>query len=249
MVMITTAAIIVAAGAFLGGFISGLAGFGTGLVALGIWLHAVSPAEAATLVIICSVVAQSQTIPAIWHAIDFRGIWPMLVAGVLGVPLGVSLLHHVDPAAFRLGTGVLLLMFSATMLIGRTRTKIHWGGRAADATIGLGGGILGGLAGLSGPLPTMWATLRGWSKDQRRGVFQAYNLTVLSVALATHAAEGLITRQVGWLLVWAVPGTLSGAWLGTHAYRRLSDHHVHQVVLSLLGVSGVVLIWPSVFSK
>jgi uncharacterized membrane protein YfcA len=245
--MLTTA-IMIAAGALLGGFVSGLAGFGTGLVALGIWLHVVSPALAATLVIICSVVSQAQTIRAIWHAIDLNRIWPMLLAGVLGVPLGVHLLGRVNPDVFRLGTGVLLLLFSATMLIGRTRTAFHWGGRAADAAIGLGGGILGGLAGLSGPLPTMWATLRGWSKDQRRGVFQAYNLTVLAAALIAHAAEGLITQKVIWLLLWALPGTLLGAWLGAHAYRRLSDHHFHQIVLCLLGISGITLVWPFIFS-
>jgi uncharacterized protein len=239
--------LLILAGAFLGGFVNGLAGFGTGLVGLGIWLHAVPPAVAASLVIICSVAAQCQTIPSVWHAIDFRHIWPMLAAGVLGVPIGTRLLAHVDPEAFRLGIGILLIVFPATMLMGRPRRAIHWGGRAADAAVGLGGGILGGLSGLSGPLPTMWATLRGWGKDQRRGVFQAYNLTVLMVALAAHVAGGLVTREVGWLLLWAVPGTLAGAWLGAHAYRRLSDHHFHQVVLSLLGFSGLTLVWTRLF--
>ena len=233
----------------MGGFVSGLAGFGTGLVVLGIWLHAVSPASAATLVIICSVVAQAQTILAIWHAIDFSRLWPMLVAGVLGVPLGVILLDRVNPQAFRFGTGVLLVVFSATMLIGRARVATQWGGRPADAAIGFGGGFLGGLAGLSGPLPIMWATLRGWGKDQRRGVFQAYNLTTLGAALVLHAADGLITEEVGWLMLWALPGTLSGAWFGARAYRRLSDHRFHQLVVSLLGVSGVTLIWSSVFGQ
>jgi len=52
-------------------------------------------------------------------------------------------------------------------------------GRTADGAIGFAGGILGrGLAGLSGALPTVWATLRGWGKDERRGVFQAFNLTI-----------------------------------------------------------------------
>jgi hypothetical protein len=240
-------ALVVATGALLAGFISGLAGFGTALVALGIWLHAISPAHAATLVIICSVVAQAQTIPTIWHAIDLRHLAPMLVAGILGVPFGVALLGHVNPATFRLAVGILLVAFSATMLAGRARPAIHWGGRTADAAIGLAGGILGGLAGLSGVLPTMWATLRGWSKDRRRGVIQAYNLTVLTAALLTHAAEGLITREIGWLLLWAIPGTISGAWIGNHAYRRLSDHHFHQVVLVLLCVSGITLIAPNLF--
>jgi hypothetical protein len=235
-------ALIVTAGALLAGFISGLAGFGTALVALGIWLHAISPAHAATLVIICSVIAQAQTIPAIWHAIDLRHLAPMLIAGILGVPFGVALLGHVDPATFRLAVGILLVAFSATMLASRTRPAIHWGGRTADATVGLAGGILGGLAGLSGVLPTMWATLRGWSKDRRRGVFQAFNLTILGTALLTHAAEGLITTEIGWLLLWAAPATISGAWFGNHAYRRLSDHHFHQLVLAVLCVSGISLI-------
>lgn len=245
--MFTTAALVIAAGALLGGFVSGLAGFGTGLVALGIWLHVVPPPLAASLVVICSVVSQAQTIPAIWHAIDFRRIWPMLMAGVMGVPLGTALLERMNPGAFRLGVGLLLVVFSMSMLVGRTRVAFQWGGRAADAVVGLGGGVLGGMTGLSGPLPTMWATMRGWGKDQRRGVFQAYNLIVLGAALVTHAVAGRLTPEVGWMTLWALPGTLSGSWLGAHTYRRLSDHRFHQIVLGLLAVSGVTLIWPSVF--
>jgi uncharacterized protein len=167
----------------------------------------------------------------VWHAIDARRVWPMLTAGLAGVPLGTLLVTRLDPAAFRLGMDVLLLGFSAFMLLGRLRPRLAWGGRTADAAVGLGGGVLGGLAGLSGPLPTMWATLRGWGKDERRGVFQAFNLTVLGAALASHAA--------------AVPGTLAGARLGAQAYRRLSDRRFHEVVLGLLGLSGFALVWTS----
>jgi uncharacterized membrane protein YfcA len=240
------AGILIVGGALLGGFVSGLAGFGTALVTLGIWLHAVPPAQAATLVIICSVVSQAQTMPAIWHAVELRRVWPMLVMGVAGVPFGVFLLGHVNAVDFRCAVGVVLLAFSSVMLAGRGPRALAWGGGQADAAVGLAGGVLGGLAGLSGALPTMWATLRGWSKDKRRGVFQVYNLTVLTAAMAMHAAAGLITRQVGFLLLLALPGTISGAWAGAHAYKRLSDHRFHQLVLGLLGVSGVTLVWPVV---
>ena len=73
---------------------------------------------------------------------------------------------------------------------------------------------LGGLAGLSGALPTIWASLRGWTKDERRGVFQVYNLTVLSGALVWHAASGLLTAEVVRMSMLALPGTVIGAWLG-----------------------------------
>jgi hypothetical protein len=231
-----------------GGFVSGLAGFGTGLVALGIWLHVVSPATAAALVVICSVAAQCQTIPKIWHAVDVARIWPMVAAGVLGVPLGVSLLAHVDPGTFRFTIGVFLILFSTVMLIGRGRIAIAHDGRLADIAVGLGGGVLGGLAGLSGPLPTMWAALRGWGKDQGRGVFQTFNLVVLAMALVVLALRGMVTREVLWLVIWALPGTFAGAWLGHYCYRRLSDQRFQQLVLGLLGISGCTLIWPTLFA-
>ena len=49
-------------GALAGGFVSGLAGFGTALMALGIWLYVLPPAQAVPLVLICSVVAQTSTL-------------------------------------------------------------------------------------------------------------------------------------------------------------------------------------------
>jgi uncharacterized protein len=237
---------VILAGALLGGFVSGLAGFGTGLVAMGVWLQVLPPAVAASLVAICSVVSQIQTIRTVWHAIDFRRLWPMLAAGVLGVPLGVRLLADVDPGTFRLAVGALLVAFTGVMLLGGSRLVVRRGGAWADIVVGLGGGVLGGLAGLSGALPTMWATLRGWGKDRKRGVFQAFNLTVLASALVAQAAVGLIGASVLHAAIWALPGTLGGAWLGTHAYRRLSDHHFDRLVLGLLAASGVVLLWQGV---
>lgn len=241
----TTAALVVMAGALAGGFVTGLAGFGTGLVALGFWLHVVDPAPAATLVAVCSVVAQAQTIPTIWHAIERRRVWPMIVAGLLGVPVGTMLLSRFDINVFRLGVGLFLIAFSGFMLLGRAQPRLVWGGRTADSAVGFAGGVLGGLAGLSGPLPTVWATLRGWSKDERRSVFQVFNLAILAAVVVWHVASGLLTAQLGWLIGIALPGTFTGGWLGAHAYRRLSDRRFHEIVLCLLAVSGLTLVWAS----
>ena len=55
---------ILLAGALAGGFVSGLAGFGTALMALGIWLYILPPAVAVPLVLICSVSSQISTLPS-----------------------------------------------------------------------------------------------------------------------------------------------------------------------------------------
>ena len=244
--MSTTAYALLLFGALAGGFVSGLAGFGTALMALGIWLYVLPPALAVPLVLICSVVAQTSTLPSVWRSFDLSLVWPFIIGGLVGVPVGTMLVAHADPGVFKLSVGVLLLLFPTALYINRAPMAFRFGGRPVDGLIGPGGGILGGMAGLSGPLPILWATVRGWNKDERRGIFQTYNSTVLSAALCLQAASGLVEQRVIWLALLAFPMTLLGALLGARVYRRLSDTNFRDLVLGLLFLSGAGLVWSSV---
>ncbi len=231
-------------GALAGGFVSGLAGFGTALMALGIWLYVLPPSAAVPLVLICSVVAQTATLPSMWRSFDLTLVWPFLIGGLLGVPLGTMLVAHADPNVFKLTVGILLLVFP-TALYFSAPMALEFGGRIADGIVGFIGGILGGLAGLSGPPPILWASVRGWGKDERRGVFQTFNWTVLFVALCLQTASGLVAREVIWLAVLALPGTVLGSWIGAKLYHALSDRNFRDIVLGMLFLSGAILVWNS----
>jgi uncharacterized membrane protein YfcA len=123
---------------------------------------------------------------------------------------------------------------------------VTFGGKSADAAIGFAGGILGGLAGLSGPLPILWASIRGWNKEERRGVFQTFNWTILLASLCAQIATGFVKPEVYWLALLAFPGTIIGAWLGARIYHALSDRNFRDVVLGLLFLSGTGLVWSSI---
>ena len=233
-------------GALAGGFVSGLAGFGTALMALGIWLYVLPPSLAVPLVLVCSVIAQSSTLPSIWKTIDFSLVWPFLIGGLAGVPLGTMLIAQADPNVFKLTIGVFLLVFPLLLYFQRRPLAFRFGGKLADGAIGFAGGILGGLAGLSGPLPILWAGIRGWSKNERRGIFQTYNWAVLAVALCLQIATGLVRQEVVWLALVAFPGTIVGAWLGARLYHALSDRNFTDIVLALLLLSGAGLVWNSI---
>ena len=234
---------IVLAGALAGGVVNGLTGFGTALTAVGLWLYALSPTAVASLAIICAAVAQVQTLPMIWHTISWQRVLPLVVPGLVGVPLGTLLLPHIEPKFFKVGVGVFLVLYSAYVLARTGEIKSGWGGRTADGVVGFGGGILGGLTGLSGVLPVVWTDIRGWSKQERRGVVQVFNFSILWLALAAHAASGMLTRQVGLLAAIALPATIAGAWIGAFIYRRLADRGYQRVVMLLLLVFGLALIW------
>ena len=236
---------VVSLGAFAGGFVSGLAGFGTALMALGIWLYVLPPSVVVPLVLISSIIAQTSTLPSIWRTIDFGLVWPFLLGGVAGVPLGTALVAYADPGIFKLSVGILLLVFPAALYFQRRPMALSIGGKAADTAIGFAGGLLGGLAGLSGPVPILWASVRGWGKDERRGLFQIFNWTILAAAMVAQGGSGLITRETMWLALLVTPATIGGAWLGTRTYHALSDGNFRDVVLGLLFISGVTLIWSS----
>jgi uncharacterized membrane protein YfcA len=237
---------VVLLGALAGGFVNGLTGFGTAITAMGLWLYAVPPPVAASLAIICSVISQVQTLPMIWRVIDWPRVLPFIVPGFLGIPVGTWLLAQIDPRTFKIVIGLFLVTYSGYVLARRSPLAgSQIGGRAADGAVGFGGGILGGLAGLSGVLPVVWTDVRGWTKDQRRMVLQTFNLSILAVALLSHALSGFLTPQVGWAAAAAVPGTIAGSWAGAFIYRRLSDHGFQRIVMALIFASGAMLIATS----
>ena len=184
--------LFIMAGALAGGFVNGLTGFGTALTGLPLWLQAVEPLIAAQLASACSVLGHISTLPAIWGAVDWRRLAPMLVAGLVGVPIGTWVLPLISLSAFKLGVGMVLAAYCSFMLIAAGRVRLRVGGRGAEAVVGLAGGVLGGLAGLSGVLPTIWASLKSWPKHERRVFFQAFNMTLLTAMLVASAVQGLV---------------------------------------------------------
>lgn len=233
---------LVVAGALAGGFVNGLTGTGYALVSLGFWLQAMGPATAAPLVATCSVMGHVQSLPAIWNGVRWPRLWPFLVAGLAGVPLGTLLLERVPVPSLKLGVGLLLIAYSAWMGLVRRPPIVTGGGRAADAAAGFVGGVMGGMASLSGPAPVIWSQLRGWPRHEQRAINQPFNMSILAFAWLSAAIGGLLdTRYLIWVAV-ALPTTLLGARLGLRLYGRVGDVGFRRLVLLFLGISGLSLI-------
>ncbi|MBN9536529.1 MAG: sulfite exporter TauE/SafE family protein [Alphaproteobacteria bacterium] len=236
---------IVVAGALAAGFVNGLSGTGYALVALGFWLQAMSPVTAAPLTALSSVAGHIQSLPRIWSGVQWPRLWPFLLAGAIGVPLGTMFLGDLRPQPLKIGVGILLIVYSAWMAFVRRPPIVAGGGRTADAFVGLLGGVMGGMASLSGPAPTIWAQLRGYSKNEQRGINQPFNMTVLVLALASAGIAGYLDRT---FFVWAaitVPSTLIGARIGLALYGRINDVQFRRILLALLAFSGATLILSS----
>jgi len=229
-----------------GGFVQGLSGFAFGLTAMGIWAWSVEPVLAGPLVAFGTLFGQILSIGTVRRGLDAGLIWPFVAGGVLGVPLGVALLPHLDQLAFKLGVGVLLLLWCPAMLLARDIPRITGGGRVADGLVGWIGGIMCGIAGLNGPAPTLWTTLRGWGRDRQRAVFQTFSLVTQALTITAYLATGIIRAGTAWLFAVIVPAMLIPTLVGARLYRNFTDTGFRRIVLGLLALSGAILVATSV---
>ncbi len=237
--------VIVALGAAIAGFVQGLSGFAFGLVAMSIWVWVIDPQLAAALAVTGALAGQVVAAFTVRRGFAFGLLAPFVLGGLAGVPLGAFLLPHLDLHWFKALLGVVLVLWCPAMLLSKDLPRITVGGRIADAVIGLGGGILGGLGGFTGTLPTLWCTLRGYERDVQRAVIQNFNLSMLAVTLLVYVASGLITRSMLPMIGLVLPAMLVPALLGARVYVGLSEAAFRRLVLGLLTASGVALLVSS----
>ena len=232
---------IVWLGGFLGGVATGAAGFAYGVVATAIWLHAISPLHAAMLVVSGGLIIQSSLVFKMRRTMDWPRLAPFLIAGLVGVPIGVALVVKADQSAMRLGVAVFLVVYGLYAMFAPRLPRIAGGGKAADAAIGFLGGLMGGLAGLSGLAPAIWTQLRGWPKDVARGVYQPFILVAHVAALLLIGVVALDRLGVVLFLLVA-PAIAVGGWFGWMIYGKLDERRFQQMFAGLLVVSGFLLL-------
>ncbi len=228
-------------GAFLGGMASGAAGFAYGAVATAIWLHAISPLHAAFLVVSGGLVNQTGLVWSMRRSIEGARLWPFLLGGAVGVPLGVALVVKANPGSIRIGLAAFMVGYGSYALLAPRLPQLSLGGRIADAAVGFLGGLIGGVAGLSGILPAIWTQLRGWPKQVARGVYQPFILAAHLFTLLLIGVVALDRTGIGLFLA-AIPMVLLGSWAGWLIYGKLDERRFQQMFAILLLGSGVILL-------
>ena len=114
------------------------------------------------------------------------------------------------------------------------------GGKAADAAVGFIGGLMGGLAGLSGLAPAIWTQLRGWPKDVARGVYQPFILLAHIVTLLLIGVVAL--DRVGVVLfLAAAPAIALGGWVGWMIYGKLDERRFQQMFAACWSCRGIAV--------
>lgn len=196
------------------------------------------PVRVVTVLLLSSIAIQSLSVWALRRTIDWRALLPFLAGGAVGLPGGIYLLLHIEPADYMRLLGVLLVLYGAYMLFRRPltvrSTPFH------DAVVGVAGGITGGLAAFPGAFVTIWCGMKGWDKARQRGVYQPFILIMQVLALVmiqcvTPAMAGPGLGAAAWTFI---PAALLGTCCGLAIFKCLTDTQFARAVNLLLMASG-----------
>src|SRR5687768_14379833 len=230
------------AGTFAAAFVAALAGFALGVVALAIWLYALTPVQAAALIAAYALLVQGYAVWKLRRSIDVRRLLPFILGSAVGIPAGISVLKWASPADLRNAVGVLLILFSIYSLARPQLPQVRRAGSLLDGVVGVFNGVLGASTGLGGTLPAIWCGTRGWNKDEQRAVFQPAAVATFLMMIAWLGGAGILNADIGWLFMIGLPALFAGTWLGWKLYGRLDETTFRKVVLYVVLVSGVALV-------
>jgi len=240
--MLTAQFVLVTAGIFLAGTVSGATGMAFPLIAGPIFLFAFDPVEAVALTALCSLTGQLFSIALLRRGIAYQFRAMLIMPGLCAVPLGTMLLAHCSHDVVRGTLGSLIVLsgiWGFTQAPSQARARPGW---LCEFLVGVTGGITGGLVGASAVAPAIWSSWQGLSKESQRAILQPYILTMQCFSLVSLAILGEFTREIPGHYAAVLAPLLLGVASGVACFRMVSSDSMTRTVLSLVTVSGIALL-------
>jgi uncharacterized membrane protein YfcA len=220
---------------FFAGFLQGLTGFGSALLAIPLLTLLMDIKAAVPLCMLNGLALTCYLSLHLRTHLDPKKILPLLIGSLPGIVAGASLLTRVDSHLLRMAIGLLLITFTLYRLFVRPlplRLAGWWGYIAGFFT-----GAIGAALSAGGPPAIIYTTLTGWNKEELRATLSGFFVISGLITVVVHALTGVSTLATLSCFFLTVPfvlmGTICGSWMSGRfsqaAYLRL----VHLLLLGM----------------
>ena len=224
---------------FVAYLVRGVAGFGSGLIAVPM-LTLVAPVP-----LVVPLVVSLDYIGSASQGMQNRDYvaWKeqlLLVPFMLvGIGVGLLLLHSIPTAVLRKVLGGFVITYAIYQLL---PLPALGGSRLLAILCGCLGGLVGTLFGTGGPFYVMYLKLRDLDKSVFRATFATNFLIDGAIRLGSYAVIGLFRWQVLAYLLAALPMVAAGLYLGGRLQTGWSQNAFVRFISLLLLGSGIALL-------
>ncbi|MBG0789586.1 MAG: sulfite exporter TauE/SafE family protein [Desulfovibrionaceae bacterium] len=224
----------------LAAFLQGLTGFGFALIALPLLGFFIDIKLSVPLMQLLAVIVSIYLGFRLRKNIHLQSIYILMAATLPGIPLGTYALKHFSTQWLSIGIGLLMVLFTSYMLLFKPRAREL--GAPVTALAGFLCGGLGASIGAGGPPVIIYTALQPWDKDRAKATLSFYFSIAGLLTIASSALGGMITPAVLHLYALSLPSLVAGIWLGTAAYKRLSDKGYRKLAFVLVFLLGCMML-------
>ncbi len=227
--------------ALMGGIVSGLAGFGFGLVTVPLMLMLYPPATVTAIGSSLALASGWIVLLSTWRTVQVRTLGALIPGATIGVFIGTILLNRLEPAVIKLIAGGVVLLFALSVLRGWRIDAVHH--PLAAPLAGLASGTLSTSAGMSGPPVVLLFTTRQYDMQQFRGSITAYFYYVNFVGLLLLILRGIVGWEQMDVVFRLLPAAIIGGFVGRRLLQFVSQSQFRKITLGMLlmtGTTGIV---------
>ena len=228
--------------ALLAGFVQGLSGFGSALVAMPLLLQFLPARLATPFCILMGIVITSMLSLGLRSHLDWKKIGPIFVGCIPGIAVGTYFLKTLDNEMIKRLLGLILIGYSLFKLFFDVRPRRL--SRAWGVIAGFMTGAIGAAFSAGGPPTIIYTSLNDWNKDEIKATLSGFFLLTGVLIAAAHAVAGITNRKV--LLLFAVGAVpvVAGTRIGSRLYNNLSHKNYLRIIFLLLLMMGILLEFP-----
>jgi len=226
---------------FAAAFLRSALGFGDAVVAMPLLAMVVGLKTASPLVAFIGPTISVLILVRNWRRIELGTAGRLVVASVLGIPIGVYGLARLPEAPLKVLLAVLILgygVFGLAKPAVRIRSEKGW----LPWLVGGIAGVLGGAYNTNGPPVVAYGMLRGWDPERFRATLQGYFLPTGLAVLAGHGLAGLWTGDVLRSYLYSLPAIALGVLLGGLLNKKLTGELFAKLVYASLAAMGSLLL-------
>lgn len=223
----------------MAGFVQGMTGFGSALVAIPLLSLIIDIKAAVPLCILNSIIITTYLSFKMRKHLDAKKILPLCLAAIPGIIVGTTALNSGDSRWIRISLGILLVTYSLYSLLSKPRPrKIHclWGWLA-----GFLSGAIGAAFSAGGPPTIIYTTLNDWDKNSIKATLSGFFLFNSYLIAIVHASNGLTTGDVFTSFMISAPFVLLGTVLGSICYGKIAKEKYLQIIFAFLLLMGIML--------
>ena len=223
------------------GFVQGMTGFGSALVAVPLLTMFMDIKAVVPLCILNSIIITGYLVYQLRGHFSNRRILPLVFGSLPGIFVGALLLKRVDAGIIRILIGILLSGYGSYSLLVRPRSLGL--GPAWGILAGFCSGAIGAAFSAGGPPTIIYTTLTNWKKDEIKATltgFFAFNSVCI---VLVHAFSGITTPAVLTLFAYTAPTVLLGTVLGAWASSSLGRGDYVRLIFFFLVIMGIMMIF------